>query len=343
MQRDDSGRDDSGRADQEPGFVHPDPVMDAALDWLFTLQSDPGDAGLRAAFEDWRRAAPRHAEAFALVAETWDRPELDLVARDIAARAAPANDRALHRAPPRTRRGRRVWRGLAVAAAIALVVGVLQSPGLMTRWRADYMTATGARQDIALPDGSRMVLNTDSAASIDFEGGRRSVRLLRGEAFFDVAPDMTRPFVVAATFMNVEVTGTAFSVRSDDARDTVVLARGHVEVTGRGARDGAVFLDPGERITATAEKLSPPQTVDAGRLTSWTEGRLVFADQPLGEMLTEIGRYYGHRIILVNGGIGGTRVTGTYRLDDPERVIRSLATAAGGSVTRLPGGILIVR
>ncbi|PZQ46285.1 MAG: iron dicitrate transport regulator FecR [Rhodovulum sulfidophilum] len=327
--------------DEEAGFAHPDPVMDEALNWLFTLQARPEDSALRAAFEAWRAEAPGRAEAFASAAAAWDLPEMDLVAREMSARTMPAERRRRGDGATRQRHPRAIAAGL--AAAILLVTGLLQLPDMLTRWRSDYATAVGDLREFTLPDGSRMMLNTDSAASIDFEGPERSVTLLRGEAFFDVQRDTARPFRVAAQFADVEVIGTAFSVRTDRREDMIVLERGHVSVASRGGTRSVASLAPGESITATSGRLSPIREVDAGALVSWTEGRLVFADQPLGEVVAEITRYYDHHIILASSRLSAIRVTGSYRLGDPERVVRSLATAAGATVTRLPGGILILR
>lgn len=329
-------RDKSGRNNNEQGFVHPDAVTDAALDWLLLLQAAPQDATLKARFEAWRRADPAHAETFALVAGAWDLPEMDIVAHDIASRPGS------RQTPRPVRRGRWAAAAMAMAAAVLLAVGVQQYPLLRLQWQADYITATGARDVVTLPDGSVMTLNTGSAVTVDFEGRRRSVTLLQGEAYFDVVPDTSRPFKVAAAFSEVEVKGTAFSVLRDSDEDTVVLERGHVDVTRLPERTDMASLEPGESITATATALSAVKKTDAATSLAWLQGRLVFQDQPFGAVLKQLGRYYRHSIVVTDSRLASLRVNGNYRLDDPERIVRSLATATGAAVTRLPGGILIL-
>lgn len=333
------------RSNEDRGFVHPDPVTDAALNWLFALQASPADAALRAEFEAWRTADRSHAETFSVVAAAWELPEMDIVANEVASRAqraSPAREGDVLQYP-RPKRG--PWTKVAVAAAaiVLLAIGIQQYPVLMLQWQADYMTATGARDKVTLPDGSQMTLNTASAVSVDFAGTKRSVTLLQGEAYFDVVPDPARPFTVAAAFSEVEVKGTAFSVQTNSEQDTVVLERGLVDVARLPERNDTVSLEPGETITATARTLSAVKKTDPATSLAWLQGRLVFADQPFGQVLEDVGRYYAHSIIVMNSGLGGIKVTGSYRLDDPERVINSLATAAGASVTRIPGGILILR
>jgi transmembrane sensor len=331
--------------EDKTGFVHPDPVMDAALNWLFTLQAAPEDVALRSEFENWRAANPLHAETFATVADAWELPELDMVAARLATRVTPAAEQpgAVITLPARPKRTALSRVAMAIAATVLLAIGIQQAPNLMLQWQADYTTVAGHNQETTLPDGSRMVLGTASAVSVDFEGSRRNVTLLKGEAYFDVVHDAAHPFKVAANFSEVEVKGTAFSVRTDDAGDTVVLERGMVDVARLQDRSDVASLVPGESVTASATRLSPVRKTDTVTSLAWLEGRIVFRDQPFSQVLGEIARYYASSVIVANSGLDNMKVNGSYRLDDPERVIRSLATATGASVTRLPGGILILR
>ncbi|NSZ33408.1 FecR family protein [Agrobacterium tumefaciens] len=338
-------RDTHRRENEEQQFVHPDPAMDAALNWLFTLQASPDDANLRARLDDWLRADPSHSRAFDLAVGTWGLPEMDMVANEIAARSEHAialrEAVDLRQTGPRRRLSPRI--AMAAAAAVLLATGIQQYPDVMLRWRADYATPTGPHEEVSLPDGSRMILNTASAVSVNFQGAKRSVTLLRGEAYFDVVHDAARPFTVAASFSEVEVKGTAFSVRTDNAQDTVVLERGHIDVSLLQNREDVASLEPGESITASSNNLSVVRKSDTSTSFAWLQGRLVFTDQPFGQVLDEVERYYGRSILVANARLSSMRVNGSYRLDNPERVIHSLATAAGATVTRLPGGIIILR
>lgn len=338
-------RNNPEHRDDGQKFVHPDPVTDAALNWLFTLQAEPDDERLRIEFETWRDSDRAHAEAFSMVCEGWNLPEMDMVAAALATRAGYTQKTANNVVLPLNQGKRRIWTVVRMAAAAMLVIsiGIQQYPALMLRWKADYLTSTGIREEITLPDGSRMTLNTASAVSLDFAGSRRSVTLLQGEAYFDVVPDPSRPFTVAAAFSEVVVKGTAFSVRTENTQDTVVLERGHVDVARLPEKTDTASLAPGERITASATALSVVAKADPATALAWLKGMIVFEDKPLGQVLGEVGRYYNHSIIVVTGALDHVRVNGNYSLDNPERTIRSLATAAGATTTRLPGGIIILR
>ncbi|WP_244618721.1 FecR family protein [Rhizobium sp. 18065] len=318
-------------------YMHADPVTDAALDWLLRLQSSPADDAERARFEQWRGQNPRHAETYSRLVKLGAMPELEAATQQL---ARQGGEILPFRAPARRRVG--LWAG-AIAATILLAVSIQQYPGLMIGWQADYHTATGSKQVLDLPDGSRMTLNTASAVALDFDNGRRSVRLLQGEAFFDVVPDAAHPFKVAGHFSEVEVKGTGFSVRTDDQQDLVVLQHGAVQVDHLPDRASTAHLDPGQSISATASSLSPVLSVSTENALAWLEGRIVFTERQLSSVLDEIGRYYPSPVIIANNRIGHMLVSGNYRLTDPEGTIRSLASAAGATVSRLPGGILILQ
>ncbi|MET3792361.1 FecR family protein [Aquamicrobium terrae] len=325
------------------GFQHPDPVSDAALDWFVHLQEAPQDRKLREQFQIWLDSDPRHAAAFAKLEAMWTLPELDIASARLAARLDETPKARVVPARRQVRRTGKWTKRLAALAAVMMVaIGIRSYPALMLRWNADHLTATGAQGEFVLPDGSRLMLNTASAVALDFEGQNRSVTLLQGEAFFDVVPDPARPFRVAGAFGDVEVKGTAFSVRTG-AEDTVILERGRVEVSRQGDDAGHATLSPGEKVEVSAAGLSPVTGIDAESALAWRTGWVTFQEKPLADVLADLGRYYEGRILTLDGSIGRVRVSGNYRLADPEGAIRSLAEAAGVKVTRLPGGIIILR
>jgi transmembrane sensor len=188
-----------------------------------------------------------------------------------------------------------------------------------------------------------MTLNTETAVALDFSRGRRGVTILQGEVYFDVLPGQNLKFEVVGQFGQVEVKGTAFSVRLDDKEDSVVLSRGSVDVARRAQSRDHTVLAPGEMVSVTATSVLPVTRVDTGRSLAWLEGRISFYDQPLGRILNDIRRYYPGRIFVLNNGIEQTAVSGNYKLDQPALIIQSLAEAAGATMTTLPGGVIILR
>lgn len=314
---------------------HADPVTDAALDWFVRLLDTPTDPATLAAYRAWREGDPRHARAFDRLTEIGGMPEL---------RSATLAHRSTPPAPVRQAwRTRRAWLGAMAASALLAVVGARLYPDLKTRWSADHRTDTGERRELALPDGSRLLLDSDSAVTVAFDGRERRVTLLRGQAWFDVARDTARPFRVAAGFSEVEVTGTAFSVRSDDQEDSVFLERGRVTVRRPDDPGRAMVLAPGDRLTATALGLTMQPRPNPAEILSWRDGRYAFHNEPLAAVVATLRRHHPAPILLLDDRIAAERVSGNYRLDDPLGALAALAGMVGARMTVLPGGIAVLR
>ncbi|MBN9057942.1 MAG: FecR family protein [Rhizobiales bacterium] len=337
--------DDASPIPEGTDKIASDRIADEALDWFTRLRNaTPEDAG-EAEFAAWLRQNPRHAEAFDDLEAIWGSPAFLGAVRSLpVATPAAASARRAVEPRPHARPSRKLpVRFGAIAAMLLLAIGVWQAPALILRWQADYVTAVGDRATIALPDGSSMILNTASAVALDFENGRRNVRLLQGEAFFDVRHDPAHPFRVAGRFGAIEVKGTAFSVREDGARDTVILERGRVEVRLVADEAAQATLEPGQQVVASANALSAVEPADPVTALAWRQGRIVFDDQPFETVLAELRRYRSAPVVVTTGLAEDFRVSGNYRTTDIDGALRSLAAAAGVDVTTLPGGILILR
>jgi transmembrane sensor len=278
----------------------------------------------------------RRAAAFEQVAAMWGAPEFLLATQNV----AKTTGFSARRKSARRRFGKKT---AAVATALVILLGLTVGRDIKLRMQADYVTAAGEQRVIALPDGSTMTLNTGTAVALDFSSGRRGVEILQGEAYFDVRPGVTPPFRVVGRFGQIDVKGTAFSVRLDDDGDNVVLSRGSVDVARRAQPLDHAVLAPNEMVSVTASAVLAVKQVDAGKPLAWLEGRISFYDQPLGQVLKDVRRYHAGRIIVLNGGIEQVAVSGNYKLDQPALIIHSLAEAAGATVTTLPGGFIILR
>lgn len=307
------------------------PFREEALDWFIRLRAEDQDPATQRAFRAWCESHPGRAAAFARVSAMWGEPEFARATENVA-RATKLS--------VKPRSVRRKGAALIVAAAV-LIYGASSIPDLLLWVRADYMTATGERRSITLPDGSRMVLNTATAVSLDYTQDRRAVTVLDGEAYFDVARDLERPFVVDGNFSRVMVTGTAFDVRLDPDQDDIALARGAVDVARLEQPMDRTGLRPGEAVNVGAFSIAPIRAVDPATAFAWVDGRITFTERPFREVLDQLRRYYRGRVVLWNSQLGDTNVSGSYRLDDASLAIRSLAEAAGASVTALPGLIIL--
>lgn len=316
----------------QDGYRHADPVTDAALDWFVRLLNAPADPATLAAYRSWRQSDPRHAEAFDRLTEVGAMPEL----RSATLAHCPANPRP-------ARQPRRAWLGAMAAAVLLAAVGAHLYPDLRIRWGADHRTGTGERREVALPDGSRLILDSDSAVALAFSGTERRVELMRGRAYFDVLRDPARPFRVAAGFSTVEVTGTAFTVQSDQREDTVFLEHGRVTVSRLDDPGQPVTLAPGDRLTATALGLTMQHHADPAAALSWRDGRYAFHNERFATVVETLRRYYPAPILLLDDRAASQPVSGNYRLDDPAGTLAALAGMIGARMTILPAGIIVLR
>jgi transmembrane sensor len=325
-----------------------DPVQDEALRWFIELQAADGDLSLRRAFDAWLAQDRRHADAFAQVAKLWGSAEFEQAAaghapgaRGSAGRADLASFAAERRRLPASRSW--VRRTAALAAVLLLAVAAAHFSGLLLYVWADHVTATGEQRRVELPDGSTVLLNSGSAIALDFDENRRAVRLIEGEAFFDVVPNADRPFHVTGRFAEVEVTGTAFAVRAVGEADNIALQHGSVSVQPRSSHARAVTLLPRHAVAVSATATGDVDAIDPDYAFAWLEGRIRFRDRRLGDVLDELRRYHRGIIVVANRRIGEIRVSGNYRLDDPALVVASLAEAVGASLIRLSDHVLILR
>ncbi|QCO19852.1 DUF4880 domain-containing protein (plasmid) [Azospirillum brasilense] len=334
-----------------PDDTDPSLPLEQALDWFIRLQAEDAGEECRQACAAWCAADPRNARAWALAQDMWASPILTEALEATAVSATAAPDTAVPDTAPRdaapalplrpSRRSRPLGRrAMAWAAAVLVAVGLGLAADLPLRLQADHRTATGVQERLQLADGSRVLMDTGTALATDVEGEERRTRLLRGAAFFEVTPDPARPFRVAAGPAVVTVVGTAFAVRYLDDRVTVTVRHGTVDVARSGGP--AVRLRAGEEVVVTASGVGAEHPADLSAALGWVDGRLVFEDRPLGEVLDELDRYYPG-LIVVPDSLADRRITGNYRLDDPVRTATALAGLVRAETLRVSDALLILR
>ncbi len=293
----------------------PDALLEEAIRWHARLREPDPSGKTRTAFEQWLSADARHIRASAEAQALWvmlGQP----VARVMSSESAGARPAASRRPIPARRTG------IAVAACLVVLLGlaVSRQTGVLDNLRSDYVTAVGRRRTVSLADGSQIILNTDTAMAVAFEPDRRVVRLYRGEAWFAVAHNTDRPFIVQTPGGDVRVTGTHFNVRLKDGRAIVSLLEGRVELTADDATGKAVILSPGEQGIVTARGVDTPKTFDTNAVTAWQHGQLVFYQAPLAEVVEQLNRYRPGWIMLASA-LRPTKVTGVFGTNNPDAAL----------------------
>ncbi|WP_343805900.1 FecR family protein [Paenochrobactrum glaciei] len=314
-------------------------VKDEALDWFMRLKEED-DADLRHAFQLWLKADNMHEKAYLQLTKLYGFDAL---------KQATLEDMRLREETrqPVLQKGSffpaRLMAGMMLASLSLILLAGWQFNNLTIWWRADYRTSYGEQQVVNLSDGSTMLLNTGSAVAVDFEHETRRINLLRGEAYFDVAHDENRPFIVRGQHTDVKVTGTAFSVRTNSEKDAIVLERGRVEVQSLNKPEKLETLNAGEAIEASNTDLLAKETVNLSSMLAWKDGRIIFHDRPFADALANLQRYYAGTVILWADVSALPLVSGNYRIDAPEAAITTLAAVSGLKITHLPANIIILR
>jgi transmembrane sensor len=224
-----------------------------------------------------------------------------------------------------------------LAAAAGVLLAIVLAAFIVDEVRGQqYSTPVGGIASVPLQDGSEVTLDTASRVRIELGRRERYVDLMGGEAFFVVAKDARRPFVVAANGKRVVAVGTQFSVRSDPGELRVVVTQGTVRLEGVGRSPGqgrrsapsdTMLLAAGmvARITngtATIDKDSPSELEAA---LSWRRGYLTFRDVTLASAVAEFNRYNMHKITVADPRIAAIHISGTFRPRHPAAFVRLLA------------------
>jgi transmembrane sensor len=322
-----------------------DELKDEALAWLVRVQSDRASADDWAALTAWLEGKPAHLAAFEW-AEALD-TDVTRLAPDLFGNRAPPSaeiipfGQAASRARSSRARSRQTgsirsgygqpspasrWSRIAAAcAAIALVAFAGALVG--TPRRADYATGADQTRLVHLSDGTAITLNANSRIETRLGLLSRDVRLLTGEASFDVAHDTARPFHVDVAQRRVTVVGTEFNINRIGDATVVTVRRGVVRLSPKGGGDGrpSATLAKGDQaeFDNTASSIVA-RHVSADDAFAWHEGRLVCIDLPLSRIVAYANRGYRQPITL-SSAVGQRRFSGVLIIKDEAKLVHTLA------------------
>nr|WP_307367557.1 FecR domain-containing protein [Brevundimonas sp. SORGH_AS_0993] len=291
--------------------------------------------------ETWLAADPARRAALDEVARTWD--AADAVAADSAICEMRQAALQAHGAP-----GRRLWGAparWAVAAALLLTLSGIVMFGASRLVPPPpevqvYRTGVGERAVVTLADGSQATLNTATVLAVDYRPRRRGLRLIAGEAWFDVARNPDRPFVVTAADHQVTAVGTSFNVRLDPGRLRVAVSEGRIKLSdAQSTALAAVTAGQSADLKASGLVLQRGGPV-AG---DWREGRLTFDGVTLGEAVAEINRYRKTPILVAEPNLERLRISGVFDVGESSDFLRALPLSQPVRVVRAEGSVRIER
>ncbi len=287
-----------------------------AIIWLSKMNRSDFSEAQEAEFFIWLKASPLHQAAFIHAEQLWQRGEV------------------LGRIPSPLESGRAVnWLGWSSAFACLLVVCAIfwwpSAPELQ-----HYSTALGEQKHIQLVDGTELVLNTDSALTIEMDKHLRIAQLNRGEVYFHVAKDAKLPFRVMSSKGQIQVLGTRFSVRLFDDDLLVRVEEGRVAI-GQGQDKNQSFA-PLEELTANQELSveaaasgQKPHAVSAAQVFAWRSKQLIFRDAPLEQVGKELERYYPIKISFAQADLAKRKITAVIQLRGQEETLAQVTHALG--------------
>lgn len=326
---------------------HPE-IEAQAQTWVIRLDSELMTEAEKADLGEWLSRSPVHRRLFQEAARVWI--DMDRLAPLIF--SAEQRYRERHAAPRRPARLPRY--AFAVLALLAL--------GSVLTWRflpaaaqpVDYATAVGEIRSLSLDDGSTLQLNTGTRVRVVMRDDARRIHLLEGEAYFDVAHDSARPFLVYAGKHAVKAVGTAFSIEKAQAGINVTVVDGRIEVSSLAAPlDAAedlgqapvqpagarvpldkgqlgIFNDEAGRLELVRE-IAP---VSLDKTLSWRDGMLIFENDSLETVVAEINRYSPRRVVISDSRIRGLRFGGHFRVGDIAAILATLERDFGIEVDR---------
>jgi transmembrane sensor len=315
-----------------------------ACEWFVQLREQPESTNLIAGWLSWCNCDPRNRQAFEEARNTWLIVGLMPAHTCVDARAEGGQvDSEAHRAPLRRPARTLPTPQLAAAAAAGLAIAAgffwLLVPGpFSTAESADvstFATAPSEHRSFMLADGSRVEMAGNSRLRVSLRAHTRDIELQEGEAYFNVAHDKARPFTVHAGALHVRAVGTRFDVRTTADRVVVAVEEGVVVVEPRPEPAGPIssMLSTIRSLNGEARPISQmrPLHVRGGQeiavggpehdlqllpieptqVSSWREGRLRFAREPLQSVISSIRGVSGQEIELADPGLGELRFTGT--------------------------------
>lgn len=331
-------------------FSDPETLEAQAASWIARLDRETATQEDVEGFNAWKALSPQHQIAADRLGGLW--LEFDALAK-VSPKALGLDFKLERPTGPLRRQG---W-AFGLAAASILVACVATVYGLQILPRTEvYDTAVGGQRTVNLDDGSSIQLNTNSKVEVRYSAKARDLRLVRGEAYFDVAPNKQRPFSVYAHQDVVRAVGTAFVVRLTGDRVEVTVTKGKVEVaavakpvasaplarvsamprqilTTVSAAKGATELAVVERATLVEHlDLAPPE---ATRKLAWRQGMLVFNGESLPSVVQDVSRYTDVKIEITDPALKDLKVGGYFKVGEVDSMLEALETSFGVHVERV--------
>lgn len=274
-----------------------------AADWLARLHADDRAADDEAGFSRWVAADRQNAESFERASAIWD------------SLGGLTSEPVIQ---PRVLSRRMVLAGTAVVAVVGAAALGWQEAGAV-----EYETAIGEQRRIVLPDGSRVMMDTATRIRFTAEAETRKLLLETGRIDVEIAED-PRPFVIEAGKRRARAREARLDVRRDGDGVALTTLAGRAEISAEDDPQ-VVGVDAGQRLSIAPETGYRLDRPELGDLTAWQTGRLAFRDDTLAHAVAEMNRYSKRPLVIADPQAAKMRISGVYRVGDPEAFAQSLS------------------
>jgi transmembrane sensor len=304
--------------------IAPRRIRKQAALWVTELHGPDRNASVEERVRLWLSKDPRHAAAFELATEAWQR------SGNLPGNLPGRTPGALQK-PIRPKASAKALAGMAILfTALVCAMYFLQDNTLET--------GPAEQRTVELSDGTEVSLNANSKIIVQYDQRVRKLTLASGEALFNVIKHQSRPFVVVAGDRKIIATGTSFMVRREQPGGSafaVTLVEGRVaiepiswpDVVPSEAATGLKLLNPGERLRFADDAAEKKDSPSIDGVIAWRRGQLIFEDTSLSEAAAEFNRYGSNKIVIEDPILGKLRVGGVFRIGDPASFAQAMANA----------------
>jgi transmembrane sensor len=322
-------------------------IENEAADWLARLDGGNLSAEDRTALRSWLSQDPEHGRILKSYASIWG--DMDILLNDspIIEKTDGLNvfSLLLHT--------KVVSFTLATIFLCTISVFIWTTNQPVTPETSFHVTSVGIQQVERFSDGSTAHINTDSMIETEFSDSARIVRLLRGEAMFDVTHDPERPFIVYAGNSAVRAIGTKFVVRLTSENLIVTVTDGQVQLSKRtkdtknvmvGEEQEVILISAGEEVEVS-DKIAIPKTKEIqndelGRRLSWMKGQLVFNNERLEHVIQEVSRYIPDKIIIDDPNLRDIRISGRFEVGDTDALLEAIEVSFNVQASQNDGQVI---
>ncbi len=311
----------------------PNQAQQEAEEWFVHMQSNNLSPDDLRKFQEWRSRSPFHNFEYEKVEKDWE--ILGKLSQDLHSKkpctpeVIPPQNSTYSTTKPRAKKqqpNRYYWSAAAcILLSVTLFAIVCFDSSPTTE---HYVSAIGEQRLISLKDGSQITLNTASSVEISYTKVDRYIKFKYGEAYFEVAKDPSRPFIVGLGQGTVTALGTAFNIRKNRHLATVTITEGAVIVEESKTRTN---LEPDSKIVTISNEISFSQyglsnirKISNINALSWKNKMLVFNQQPLEYVINELNRYLSTPVTGINKKTKNILISGTFDLSNLEEALLAI-------------------